>query len=168
MSQIKNVTTEMMLNEGDRGTDADQRRVAMVARLNQLLAERDRHARSLLEIDRAIADLRREAAEANALHDRLNGEGAYFSSFEVSGEELAARKLCPPEGVDERDLAECFARIMMGIRRRGESLREAEFLVQFEPQSGRVVAVGARRSGDRDWPRTLYRRFNATKRLEEP
>jgi len=42
-----------MLNENDRGAHSDRRRAAVVVRLNQL-AERDRHARSLFQIDRAI------------------------------------------------------------------------------------------------------------------
>jgi len=167
MSQIKNVTSDLMLNEGEAAGEGGHWRMAMVARLNQLLAERDRIARSLSEIDRSLTELRREAAEANALRDRLSVDPGYLVSFEVRGEELSLRKLAPPEGVDERDLAECFARIMLAMRRRAEPLREAEFLVQFEPQNGRVVAIAARKVGEPDWQRAVYRRFHAVKRLDD-
>ena len=166
MSQIKNVTTEMMLNEGAAET-GEPWQTHMVARLHQLLAERDRAARGLFEIDRAIEELRREASEANAWQERLRADPGYVGTFAVQGEDLALRRLSPPDGIDERDLAECFARIMIAMRRRGEPLKETEFLVQFEPQSGRVVAISARRLGEHEWHRALYRRFNAAKRLDD-
>jgi hypothetical protein len=125
-------------------------RAARERRLEHLLAERARLLGRLRELERAVADLRREAAASG----ETSGSERAFS---IRGAEAARGDFEPPSAVDADDLRECLAKVVLALRRQGARIESLELLIGFDPLGGGVRSICSRQAGDQSWQPQLSR-----------
>lgn len=121
-------------------------------RLEHLLAERARLLGRLRELERAVADLRREEAAATE-KPRPGSETA----FSIRGAEAARGDFEPPPAVDAEDLRECLAKVVLALRRQGVRIESLELLIGYDPLGGGVRSIASRQAGDQTWQAQLNR-----------
>lgn len=121
-------------------------------RLAALLTERAVVLGRLRELDRALADLRREAA-APAGPAAGGGE----ATFSIRGADADRGDFEPPSGVDAEDLRDCLAKVVLAVRRSGARIESVELLIGWDPRGGRVRSISSRRAGSPTWSPELHR-----------
>jgi hypothetical protein len=121
-------------------------------RLASLLAERAVVLGRLRELDRALVELRREAAapEGTAVD---GGEAA----FSIRGADAERGDFEPPSGVDPQDLRDCLSKVVLAVRRSGVRVESVELLIGYEPRGGRIRSISSRRAGSPTWSPELHR-----------
>jgi hypothetical protein len=126
------------------------------ARLASLLAERAQVLGRLRELDRVLADLRREAA-ASETPDTNGGE----ATFSIRAADAERGEFEPPSGVDANDLRECLSKVVLAVRRSGVRVESVELLIGFDPaHGGRIRSISSRRAGSPTWSPELQRRHD--------
>jgi hypothetical protein len=123
-------------------------------RLELLLGERLRLLGQLHEVEREIADLRREAvAAAEGPAGRANER-----TFSIRGEDAERGDFEPPPEIDAEDLRHCLTKVVLAARREGARAGSLELLVRFDPRGGRVRSIAVRKVGSQAWTVQLHRR----------
>jgi hypothetical protein len=125
-------------------------------RLASLLTERALVLGRLRELDRALVDLRREAAATEGPADD-RGEAA----FSIRGADAERGDFEPPPVVDAEDLRDCLSKVVLAMRRGGVRVESVELLIGFDPRGGRIRSIASRRAGSPTWSPELHRRHDA-------
>lgn len=160
MSQSKETARESQPD----ATSADDptavpRRGTLLVQLRNLLDERARLLEQLAKVDREIDRVRAEASddarrEAERLRDSPDDRTCI-----VQLQEFVRGAVDPPDGVDRDDFESCVGKVVLALRRRGESLARKQVQVRFQADSGRVVAIALRVGEGVSGEQQLYRRF---------
>jgi hypothetical protein len=145
-------------------------RQELATRIRELLAQREGLAQRLFVIDRELADLRLTAAEAWTREPEPRGRLFDEEMIVIRGEDLEpapgqVRTL--PRDLDSEDLETCVAKVVMGFRRRGESIGSFDFSVRYDAVLGKVESIRAQAKAGRVPSREVYRRFSQAKKLSE-
>jgi len=161
MSQSKEMTRESQ-PDGTRDGDVPDgvRHEVLSKRLRVLLDERDRLLEQIAQVDREIDRVRGEASEgARRAAERLR-DSPDDRTFTVSVHDFVRGAAEPPVEVDRDDLECCLGKVVVALRRRGDSLSRTQVQVRFQAGSGRIVAIALHVDDDVTGDRQLYRRFD--------
>jgi hypothetical protein len=161
MSQSKEWARESQ-PDGERHDDATvaSQHDLLSLRFRALLDERARLLEQLGQVDREIDRVRVEAAdETRRVAEQLR-ESPGDRSCTVLVRDFVRGAAEPPADVDRDDFERCLGKVVLALRRRGDSLARTAVQVRYQARSGRVVAIELH-VGDLDGTeRQLYRRFD--------
>ena len=146
MSQSKDADPTAAASRAESRGDRDRR-------LRSLLEERARLLGRLRRVDRLVADLRREALEAES----SLAEDDAVVSFCLRGEDAERGDFEPPPGIDVEDLRDSLTKVLLAARRSGSRIEGLELAIDFERKHGRVRSIAARRAGTLAWIPQLRR-----------
>jgi hypothetical protein len=146
MSQSKDAAPDAAARPAADGRSDRERR------LEQLLAERGRLLGKLRELEREVAELRREAAAATAAP-----EAGSEIAFSIRGADAQRGDFEPPPAVAVEDLRACLAKVVLALRRGGARMESVELLITFDPHGGEIRSICSRQVGDQAWQTQLHR-----------
>jgi hypothetical protein len=159
MSQSKEMAWESPPH-GDPREDATEpsQRDLLTLRLHALLEQRARLVDELEQVDREIDRVRAEARD-QACRDAERLLGSPDDRSCVIGLLDFVRGVTePPADADRNDFERCLGKVVLALRRRGDSLSRAQVQVRYQARTGRVVAIALQ--ADDGPERQLYRRFD--------
>jgi hypothetical protein len=160
MSQSKETSWESEPDGARDGGTADPlRHDVLSSRLRSLLDVRAQLLEQVMRVDREIDRVRRDAAESARLAAERIRNAAADGTFTVALRDFVRGAADPPEVVDRADFERCLGRVVLALRRDGDSLARTEAQVRYHAHSGRVVAIGLRQDAARG-ERPVYRRFD--------
>lgn len=158
MSQSKEMTWESLPDREPREDATEPSwHDDLSLRLCTLLERRARLAEQLDEVDREIDRVRADAAEQvrHQVAQQLDQEDR---TCVVSVREFVRGAAEPPLEVDRGDFERCLGKVVLALRRRGDSLARAEVEVRYQARTGRVIAIALTAADGVE--RQLYRRFD--------
>jgi len=159
MSQSKEMTRESQPDAGRHDAVVERSRHDILSRrLRSLLDERAHLLEQVMRVDREIDRLRHDAAEIARVAAECLRESADDESFTIALRDFVHGTAEPPGAVDRDDFERCLGRVVLALRRSGESLAHSEAQVRYQPRTGRVVAIGLRQEAAGERP--VYRRFD--------
>jgi len=129
-------------------------------RLRTLLDERARLLEQILHVDCEIDRVRAEASdEARRQAEQLR-DSADDRTCTVLVRDFVRGAAEPPPEVDRDDFERCLGKVVLALRRRGDSLARTQVQVRYQARTGRVVAIELQVGDDAGGERQLYRRFD--------
>lgn len=160
MSQSKEMTRESQPDAGsEEGVVERSRHDVLSRRLRSLLDERAHLTEQVMRVDREIDRLRHDAAESARVAAERVRESADDESFTIALRDFVRGAAEPPVAVDREDFERCLGRVVLALRRGGESLARSEAQVRYQPRTGRVVAIALCKEASAG-ERQVYRRFD--------
>ena len=160
MSQSKEMTRESQPDGPRDGVQGEPARHEVLSRrLRSLLDERAHLVEQVMRVDREIDRVRRDAAESARLAAERVRESGDDETFTVALCDFVRGAAEPPGVVDREDFERCLGKVVVELRRAGDSLARSEVQVRYQPHTGRVVAIALRQDADAG-ERSVYRRFD--------
>jgi hypothetical protein len=161
MSQSKETPRESQPDGApDDDVTASTQHDVLSLRFRALLEERSRLAEQIIQIDREIDRVRAAAAEEAQRQAELLRDSVDDRSCVVLLRDFVRGTAEPPVEVDRDDFERCLGKVVLALRRRGDSLARTQVQVRYQARTGRVVAIELHVDDESGRERQLYRRFD--------